>query len=161
MGVNTRSPTDGKEADASLVVTLGSLKLKNPVIAASGTFGYGEEYAGLIPLEALGGIVTKGLSLKPRAGNPPPRLAETPAGMLNAIGLENVGLEVFLRDKLPFLQKVPCAVWVNIFGSTVEEYADLAGRLSGTAGIAGLEVNISCHNVKAEGAIFAADPRTV
>jgi dihydroorotate dehydrogenase (NAD+) catalytic subunit len=142
-------------------VTLGSLKLKNPVIAASGTFGYGEEYAGLIPLEALGGIVTKGLSLKPRAGNPPPRLAETPAGMLNAIGLENVGLEVFLRDKLPFLQKVPCAVWVNIFGSTVEEYADLAGRLSGTAGIAGLEVNISCPNVKAEGAIFAADPRTV
>ncbi len=150
-----------KEGPSGLSIKLGSLELKNPVIAASGTFGYGEEYAGLIPLKALGGFVTKGLSLMPRTGNPPPRLAETPGGMLNAIGLENVGLEVFLRDKLPFLQKISCAVWVNIFGSTVEEYAALAKRLSGVDGIAGLEVNISCPNVKADGAIFAADPQTV
>ena len=150
-----------RENPSGLSVKLGSLELKNPVIAASGTFGYGEEYAGLIPLKALGGFVTKGLSLKPRAGNPPPRLAETPGGMLNAIGLENVGLEIFLRDKLPFLRKIPCAVWVNIFGSTLEEYAELAKRLSAVEGITGLEVNISCPNVKADGAIFAADPGTV
>ncbi len=152
---------DQKEADTSLAVTLGSLRLKNPVIAASGTFGYGEEYSGIIPLESLGAIVTKGLSLEPRKGNPPPRLAETPAGMLNAIGLENVGVEIFLRGKLPFLRKMKCAVLVNIFGSTVEEYAELARRLSGVEGIAGLEVNISCPNVKKEGAIFGADPQTV
>lgn len=149
-----------KKEGSNLGIKLGSLKLKNPVMAASGTFGYGEEYAGLIPLDALGGIVTKGLSLKPRAGNSP-RLAETPAGMLNAIGLENVGLEIFLREKLPFLRKVQCAVLVNIFGSTVDEYVALARRLSAVEGIAGLEVNISCPNVKAEGAIFASDPRTV
>jgi dihydroorotate dehydrogenase (NAD+) catalytic subunit len=147
--------------DPSLAVDLGPLKLKNPVMAASGTFGYGEEYAGIVPLEALGGIVTKGLSLDPRKGNPPPRLAETPAGMLNSIGLENVGLEIFLQRKLPFLRKLPCAVLVNIFGNTVEEYAELARRLSAVEGIAGLEVNISCPNVKAGGAIFAAEPGTV
>jgi len=150
-----------KADNPSLQVNLGSLKLKNPVIAASGTFGYGEEYSGIIPLEALGGIVTKGLSLEPRQGNPPPRLAETPAGMLNAIGLENVGLEIFLQEKLPFLRKARCPVLVNIFGSTVEEYAELAKRLSAVDGIAGLEVNISCPNVKAGGAIFAAEPKTV
>ena len=150
-----------KADNPSLQVNLGSLKLKNPVIAASGTFGYGEEYSGIIPLEALGGIVTKGLSLEPRQGNPPPRLAETPAGMLNAIGLENVGLEIFLQGKLPFLRKARCPVLVNIFGSTVEEYAELAKRLSAVDGIAGLEVNISCPNVKAGGAIFAAEPKTV
>ena len=150
-----------KTDNPSLQVNLGSLKLKNPVIAASGTFGYGEEYSGIIPLEALGGIVTKGLCLEPRQGNPPPRLAETPAGMLNAIGLENVGLEIFLQEKLPFLRKARCPVLVNIFGSTVEEYAELAKRLSAVDGIAGLEVNISCPNVKAGGAIFAAEPKTV
>jgi dihydroorotate dehydrogenase (NAD+) catalytic subunit len=152
---------DTKNDGPSLVVELGPVKLKNPVLAASGTFGYGEEYAGIVPLEALGGIVTKGLSLEPRQGNPPPRLAETPAGMLNAIGLENVGLEIFLREKLPFLRKARCPVLVNIFGSTVEEYAELAKRLSAVDGIAGLEVNISCPNVKAGGAIFAAEPKTV
>ncbi|MDO9209384.1 MAG: dihydroorotate dehydrogenase [Deltaproteobacteria bacterium] len=150
-----------KTDNPSLQVNLGSLKLKNPVIAASGTFGYGEEYSGIIPLGSLGAIVTKGLSLEPRKGNPPPRLAETPAGMLNAIGLENVGLEIFLQEKLPFLRKARCPVLVNIFGSTVEEYAELAKRLSAVDGIAGLEVNISCPNVKAGGAIFAAEPKTV
>ncbi len=150
-----------KTDNPSLQVNLGSLKLKNPVIAASGTFGYGEEYSGIIPLGSLGAIVTKGLSLEPRKGNSPPRLAETPSGMLNAIGLENVGLEIFLQEKLPFLRKARCPVLVNIFGSTVEEYAELAKRLSAVDGIAGLEVNISCPNVKAGGAIFAAEPKTV
>ena len=120
----------------NLTVGLGSLKLKNPVMTASGTFGYGEEYAGIIPLKSLGALVTKGLSLEPRKGNPAPRLAETPSGMLNSIGLENVGLEVFLRKKMPFLRKAGCPVLVNIFGSTEEEYAEMARRLSETEGIA-------------------------
>jgi len=145
----------------TLTVELGPLKLKNPVLAASGTFGYGEEYSGIVPLKHLGGFITKGLSWEPRRGNPPPRLAETSSGMLNAIGLENVGLEVFLKEKLPFLRRVPCPVLVNIFGSTEKEYAELAGRLAEVEGIAGLEANISCPNVKAGGAIFASDPKTV
>ncbi len=131
------------------------------MIAASGTFGYGEEYASLLPVGSLGGIVTKGLSLAPRKGNPPPRLAETSAGMLNAIGLENVGLEIFLREKLPFLRKLRCLVFVNIFGSTAEEYAEMARRLSEVEGISGLEVNISCPNLKAGGAIFASEAKSV
>jgi dihydroorotate dehydrogenase (NAD+) catalytic subunit len=130
-------------------------------MAASGTFGYGEEYAPLIPLKKLGAIVTKGLSLEPRKGNPPPRLAETPAGMLNAIGLENVGLKAFLREKLPKLRRLRCPILVNIFGNTLEEYAEIARRLGDVEGIAGLEVNISCPNLKAGGSIFAADPRSV
>ena len=150
-----------KTDNPSLQVNLGSLKLKNPVIAASGTFGYGEEYSGIIPLGSLGAIVTKGLSLEPRKGNSPPRLAETPSGMLNAIGLENVGLEAFLREKLPFLRGARCPVLVNIFGSTVEEYGEMARRLSDVEGIAGLEVNISCPNLKAGGVVFASEPRAV
>ncbi|MDI6753059.1 MAG: dihydroorotate dehydrogenase [Thermodesulfobacteriota bacterium] len=152
---------DHPKEGPSLAVELGALKLRNPVIAASGTFGYGEEYASLIPLRSLGGIVTKGLSLEPRRGNPPPRLAETPSGMLNAIGLENVGLEKFILEKWPFLRKASCPVIVNIFGNTIEEYAELARRLADVEGIAGLEVNISCPNLKAGGAIFASEPRTV
>jgi len=143
-----------------LAVELGPLKLKNPVIAASGTFGYGEEYAGVIPLKSLGAIITKGLSLEPRKGNPPPRLAETSSGMLNAIGLENVGLKAFLREKMPFLRKVKCPVLVNIFGGTEEEYGEMAARLSDEEGIAGLEVNISCPNLKAGGTIFATEPKS-
>lgn len=150
-----------KTDNPSLQVNLGSLKLKNPVIAASGTFGYGEEYSGIIPLGSLGAIVTKGLSLEPRKGNSPPRLAETPSGMLNAIGLENVGLEAFLREKLPFLRGARCPVLVNIFGSTVEEYGEMARRLSDVEGIAGMEVNISCPNLKAGGVVFASEPRAV
>jgi len=147
--------------DSSLQIFLGSLKLKNPVMAASGTFGYGEEYAPLLPLRNLGAIVTKGLSLDPRKGNPPPRLAETPAGMLNAIGLENVGLKAFLREKLPRLRKFRCPIIVNIFGNSVEEYAEMARRLGDVEGISGLEVNISCPNLKAGGSLFAADPKSV
>jgi dihydroorotate dehydrogenase (NAD+) catalytic subunit len=147
--------------DLALQISLGPLKLKNPVLAASGTFGYGEEYAPLIPLRKLGAIVTKGLSLEPRKGNPPPRLAETPAGMLNAIGLENVGLEAFLSEKLPRLRKIGCPVLVNIFGSTIEDYAEMARRLADVEGISGLEINISCPNLKAGGSLFAADPKAV
>ena len=150
-----------KKHGLGLAVELGPLKLKNPVIAASGTFGYGEEYAGILPLKSLGALITKGLSLEPRKGNPPPRLAETPSGMLNAIGLENVGLEVFLREKMPFLRRVGCSVLINIFGCTEDEYAEMARRLSGVEGVAGLEANISCPNLKAGGTIFATDPKSV
>jgi dihydroorotate dehydrogenase (NAD+) catalytic subunit len=150
-----------KKEDQGLSVELGPLRMKNPVLVASGTFGYGEEYAGLIPLRRLGALITKGLSLQPRKGNPPPRLAETAAGMLNAIGLENVGLEAFLRDKMPFLRRTGCPVLVNIFGGTENEYAEMASRLADVEGIAGLEVNISCPNLKAGGAIFATEPGSV
>lgn len=144
-----------------LTVHLGPMILQNPVMAASGTFGYGEEYAQLVPIKKLGAMVTKGLSLKARTGNPPPRLAETPAGMLNAIGLENVGFDVFVREKLPFLRKIGCPVLVNIFGQSVEEFVDLARKLREINGIAGLELNISCPNLKAGGSIFAAEPKAV
>jgi len=147
--------------DPALQISLGPLKLQNPVMAASGTFGYGEEYADLFPVKKLGAFVTKGLSFAPRKGNPPPRVAETPAGMLNAIGLENVGLKAFLREKLPRLRKLGCPILVNIFGNTIEEYGEMAKGLEGVEGVAGLEVNISCPNLKAGGSLFAADPRSV
>jgi dihydroorotate dehydrogenase (NAD+) catalytic subunit len=145
----------------TLEARLGPLTLKNPVIAASGTFGYGEEYAGIIPLGSLGAIITKGLSLEPRKGNPPPRLAETASGMLNAIGLENVGLKAFVKEKIPFLRKARCPVLVNIFGATAAEYAEIARRLSEAEGVAGVEINISCPNLKAGGAIFASEAKSV
>lgn len=132
----------------------GGLVLNNPVIAASGTFGYGEEYAGVLDLNRLGAIAVKGLSLEPRTGNPTPRLIETPSGMLNAIGLANVGLEAFLTDKLPFLRRFTTKVIVNIVGSTVEEYARLAERLSGADGVHAIEINVSCPNVKQGGMNF-------
>jgi dihydroorotate dehydrogenase (NAD+) catalytic subunit len=150
-----------KKKGLNLSVELGPLKLKNPVMAASGTFGYGEEYAGIIPLKSLGALITKGLSLEPRKGNPPPRLAETPSGMLNAIGLENVGVEAFLQEKMPFLRKAGCSVLVNIFGGGEDEYAEMARRLSDVEGIAGLEANISCPNVKAGGTVFATEAKAV
>ncbi len=138
-----------------LTVNLGGgLVLANPVIAASGTFGYGEEYAGVLDLNRLGAIAVKGLSLEPRAGNPAPRLIETPSGVLNAIGLQNVGLDAFLADKLPFLRRFTLKVIVNIVGSTVEEYETLAERLSAAAGVHALEINVSCPNVKKGGMSF-------
>lgn len=146
-------------SEPRLSVNLGGLTLKNPVMVASGTFGYGEEYASAIDLNCLGAVVVKGLSLKPRQGYPPPRLCETPAGMLNAIGLENVGVEAFIREKLPFLRQFKTRVVANIFGETLEEYQEVARRLDGVEGVHALEVNISCPNVKKGGIWFGSDPR--
>ncbi len=144
----------------NLKVNIGKLELKNPVMVASGTFGYGEEFAELYDISKLGAVVTKGISLKPREGNPMPRVIETPSGMINAIGLANVGVEVFLKEKMPFLRKAQATVVVNIFGESVEEYVAVALKLEGTTGIAALELNISCPNVAAGGACFGTDPGT-
>ncbi len=135
-----------------------SLTLKNPVLTASGTFGYGLEFTPYGDLTSLGGIVVKGLSLAPREGNPMPRIAETPCGMLNAIGLQNCGVEVFLRDKLPLLPTAQLPVIANLYATSTDEFAALAGMLGGAAGIAALEVNISCPNVKEGGVAFGQDP---
>jgi dihydroorotate dehydrogenase (NAD+) catalytic subunit len=143
----------------NLEVSIGGLKLKNPVMTASGTFGYGEEYAEFVDLNSLGAVVVKGLSLKPKEGNPPPRVVETAAGMLNAIGLQNIGIERFIGEKLPFLRGFDTAVIVNFFGDSVEEYAEAAERLSGVDGIHGLEMNISCPNKQAGWCIFGTDPK--
>ncbi|MEJ2039264.1 MAG: dihydroorotate dehydrogenase, partial [Desulfosarcinaceae bacterium] len=140
-----------------LSVDIGGLRLKNPVMTASGTFGYGREFDSLVDLNRLGAIVVKGLSLEPTKGNPPPRIVETACGMLNAIGLENIGIEAFIKSKLPFLQALDTPVLANIYGARVEAYADLAARLNGIAGVAGVEVNISCPNVKEGGVAFGAD----
>lgn len=139
---------------ANLEVELGALKLKNPVLAASGTFGFGEEYSKLIELEKLGALVVNGLTLKPRQGNPAPRIIETPAGMLNAIGLQNPGLNAFLSRELPRLIDSRAAVIVNIAGDTEEDYITLARELSGIPGIVALELNLSCPNVKHGGILF-------
>jgi dihydroorotate dehydrogenase (subfamily 1) family protein len=135
---------------------LGSLRLKNPVIAASGTFGYGEDLENYFPVELLGAVSTKGLSLKPREGNPMPRIVETPSGMINAIGLQNVGVEAFVSDKLPFLEKKRVPVIANIFGNTLEEYVEIARILDATS-VQAVELNISCPNVKAGGMEFGND----
>ncbi len=140
-----------------LSVNFAGIRLKNPVLTASGTFGYGEEDAEFVDLNKLGGVIVKGISQKPIKGNPPPRIWETPSGMLNAIGLENPGVDVFLDKKLPYLRKFDTAVIVNIFGYSLEEYVGVAERLDDAAGIAGLEVNISCPNVKAGGIVFGTN----
>jgi len=142
-----------------LSLNIGGARLKNPVLAASGTFGYGLEFADFFDPALLGAVVVKGLTLKPRPGNPPPRIVETPSGMLNAIGMENVGLEVFLKDKLPWLVEHGVTVAANILGETVEEYAALAEGLSKAPGVALIEVNVSCPNVAAGGMYFGADPQ--
>lgn len=128
------------------------------MIAASGTFGYGEELNDYFPVEKLGAISTKGLSLKPREGNPMPRIVETPSGMINAIGLQNVGIEAFIRDKLPFLEKRGVVVIANIFGNTLDEYVEIARMLAPTS-VQAVELNISCPNVKAGGMEFGNDPK--
>jgi len=142
-----------------LRVRLGGLVLKNPVLTASGTFGYGEEFAHLVSLHRLGGIVAKGISLLPRPGNPPPRVVETPCGMLNAIGLENVGVERFINEKMGFLRQTGTVVVANILGDTVDDYRTLAARLSRVDGLAAIEVNISCPNVKKGGVAFGSQPK--
>lgn len=141
-----------------LSVNFAGISLRNPVMTASGTFGYGEEFADYLDLEKIGALVTKGLSLRPRAGNPMPRIVETPGGMLNAIGLQNVGIDAFIEKKVPFLRTVSTPVIANFFGNTVEEYAELAARLDAVPEVAGLEVNISCPNVKHGGIVFGTDP---
>ena len=140
------------------VVEIGSLRLKNPVMTASGTFGYGSEFIPYTDIARLGAIVVKGLSLKPRQGNPGPRIVETPCGMLNAIGLQNVGVEAFISEKLPLLEGIDTKVIANIFGETIDEYAEVARRLDGQSGVAAIEVNISCPNVKKGGIVFGTDP---
>jgi len=146
------------KSSPDIAVKIGRLKLKNPVMTASGTFGYGEEYAGYIDLNNLGAIVVKGLSLKPRLGNLPPRIMETTGGMLNAVGLQNIGVDAFIDEKLPFLRQYSTAVVANIYGETYDEYKKVAQRLSAAKGVHALEVNISCPNVKNGGLSFGCDP---
>lgn len=140
-------------------MTIGGLKLKNPVMTASGTFGYGEEYAEFFDLNRLGGVVVKGLSLLPKEGNPPPRVVETAAGMLNAIGLQNIGVENFIREKLPFLKQFDTSIIVNFFGDSIREYTEVAERLNSADGVHALEMNISCPNKQAGWCIFGTDPK--
>lgn len=141
-----------------LEVNLGGVIMKNPVATASGTFGFGLEYGGFVDLNRLGALVVKGTTLRPRPGNPAPRICETPAGVLNAIGLENPGVEAVVEKYLPSLKDYDVPVIINIAGDTVEDYAALAARLDGCQGVAGLEVNISCPNVKKGGMLFGSDP---
>jgi len=143
---------------ADLKVNIGGIELKNPVMTASGTFGYAREFDDFVDLNRLGAIIVKGLSLKPSRGNPPPRIVETPCGMLNAIGLENVGLASFVEEKLLFLRQLSTPIIINIYGKDVQEYAELASRINDIEEIAGIEVNISCPNVKAGGVAFGIDP---
>jgi len=141
-----------------LRITIGNLVFKNPVLTASGTFGYAREFEPYVSLNQLGGVVVKGISLEPRRGNPPPRIVETAGGMLNAIGLENVGLDRFISEKMDYLRGIGTRVIVNILGDSLEEYQTLAQRLSDVEGISALEVNISCPNVKKGGVAFGTDP---
>ncbi len=143
-----------------LSVDIGRLRLENPVMTASGTFGYAREFEALLDLKRLGGIVVKGLSLQPSKGNPPPRIAETPCGLLNAIGLENVGVETFINEKLPHLKRIETPVVANIYGTDIDAYSELAARLGDIEGVSGIEVNISCPNVKQGGVAFGSDPIT-
>jgi dihydroorotate dehydrogenase (NAD+) catalytic subunit len=152
--------------NANLEIDLGGLKMKNPVTVASGTFGYGQEYNAYFDISQLGAVTTKSLSLKPRAGNRPPRLVETPAGMLNAIGLQNVGLDEYLARKLPFLREKGATIIANIYGHSPDEYAELAMKLEQEGGADAIEANLSCPNVhdakKARGmSLVAQDPEKV
>ena len=142
----------------NLTVNIGKLKLKNPVMTASGTFGYGEEYSEFVDLNKLGAIVVKGISLKPREGNPSPRICETSCGMLNSIGLQNVGLKEFLKTKLPYVRKYDTKLIVNMLGNTLQEYVKLSEALD-DAGVDGIELNVSCPNVKKGGIVFGTDKK--
>jgi len=143
---------------ADLAVQLGPLSLKNPILTASGTFGYGLEFTDFVDLACLGGICTKGLSLNPHAGNVPPRICETPAGMLNAIGLQNVGIEAFLTEKLPKLKEIGVTVIANVWGDLEEDYVTVVQALEGAEGLAAVELNISCPNVEKGGMLFGNSP---
>lgn len=156
--VPVRRNPRGSRKEPDLSVRIGNLRLRNPVMVASGCFGYGEEIAAFYPLDRLGAVMTKGTTLEVRPGNPPVRMAETPAGMLNSIGLQNVGVERLVSEKIPFLRKAGVPAVVNINGRTVEEYARLAARLDGVPGVGALEINISCPNVKEGGIEFGSTP---
>jgi dihydroorotate dehydrogenase (NAD+) catalytic subunit len=142
----------------NMAVRIGGLSLQNPVLTASGTFGYAREFEPFLDLNRLGGIIVKGLALKPVKGNPPPRIVETPCGMLNAIGLENVGIDAFVTEKMPFLRTLRPPIIANIYGTCVAEYAELARRIDAIEGVSAVEVNISCPNVKSGGVVFGVDP---
>jgi dihydroorotate dehydrogenase (NAD+) catalytic subunit len=142
-------------------VQLGAVRLRNPILAASGTFGYGLEFAHLVDLNRLGGFVTKGLSREPIEGAPAPRLCETPSGMLNAVGLQNVGVRAYVLEKLPVLRKYDTAIIANVFGYTPEDYVEVIRVLEDAEGLAGYELNISCPNVKKGGMQFGGDPGLV
>jgi dihydroorotate dehydrogenase (NAD+) catalytic subunit len=149
-------------ADAvDLSVQIGALRLRNPILAASGTFGYGVEFSHLVDLNRLGGLVVKGLSREPMEGAPPPRLCVTPSGMLNAVGLQNIGVRAFVSEKLPLLRKYDTAVLANVFGYCLEDYVEVIRTLEDAEGLAGYELNISCPNVKKGGVQFGHDPAQV
>ena len=154
-------PRGHSPADVDLSVSVGTLRLRNPILAASGTFGYGIEFSKLVNLEALGGFVTKGISREPIEGAPAPRVCETPSGMLNAIGLQNVGVKAFVAEKLPVLRKIDTAIVVNVFGYALEDYVEVIRTLEGEDGLAAYELNISCPNVKKGGMQFGSDPSMV
>src|SRR3954469_771319 len=141
-----------------LSIELAGIRLRNPVIAASGTFGYGEEFSRFVDLKRIGAVVVKGTSARPITGNSPPRLFPTASGMLNSIGLENVGVDAFVRDKMPFLRSAGCTVIVNVFGFAEEEYIDVVEKLNDCDGIAAYELNISCPNTKHGGMVFGTNP---
>ena len=141
-----------------LSVALGPVRLRSPIATASGTFGYGLEFADVVDLSRLGALFTKGLSLRPHEGNPPPRICETPSGMLNAIGLQNVGVEAFVREKLPKLREADACVFANVWGDEEGDYGEIVRRLDGVPGLAGVELNISCPNVSKGGMLFGNSP---
>nr|WP_207724781.1 dihydroorotate dehydrogenase [Thermanaerosceptrum fracticalcis] len=143
----------------NLAVEVAGIKVKNPVMTASGTFGFGREYSKFYNLSLLGAIMVKGTTLEPRLGNPPPRLAETPAGLLNCIGLQNPGVDAVIKEEIPWLSQYDVPIIVNISGHSLEEYGEIALRLDGVAGVAGLEINISCPNVKHGGLAFGTEPQ--
>jgi len=147
-----------RPAEVDLRVSVGTLLLKNPVIAASGTFGYGVEFASLVNLQRLGGIVVKGLSLEPMDGAPAPRICETPSGMVNAIGLQNIGVRAFVEQKLPELRRSGATVIANVFGRSIAEYVGVIRVLEGAEGLAAYELNISCPNVEQGGIEYTTDP---
>ena len=149
---------NGRSNDPSLAVSLCGIPLSNPVLAASGTFAYGIEFERLVDLNSLGGIVVKGLSREPIEGNPAPRLWETKAGMINSVGLQNIGVRAFVRDKLPRLAKFRTAIFVNVFGYSPEDYLEVIRVLEGAEGVAGYELNVSCPNTKHGGIFFSSDP---
>ena len=145
--------------DCDLTVSIGKMILKNPVMVSSGTFGFGEEFEDFFDLNHLGAIITKGISLKPMKGNPPPRIFETEGGILNSIGLQNPGFKAFVRDKLPYYRNLKTHLIVNFFGKSQKEYIELAKRFNEVPGISALEMNISCPNIKRGGIVFGTDPQ--